>query len=79
VAGRRIRQVSFFLDGHSLGTVKAKPGRRVFRMRIDPRDQDMSAHRITARVRFTAASGTRTRTLRLTFVRCQLVQPRFTG
>jgi hypothetical protein len=79
VAGRRIRQVSFFLDGRSLGTVKAKPGRRVFRMRIDPRDQDMSAHRVTARVRFTAASGTRTRTLRLTFVRCQLVQPRFTG
>jgi hypothetical protein len=79
VGGRNIRQVSFSLDGRRLGTVNARPGRTVFQMRIDPRDQDMSAHRITARVRFTAASGTRARTLRLTFVRCQPVQPRFTG
>jgi hypothetical protein len=79
VAGRRIREVSFFADGRHLGTVRAKPGRRVFAMRIDPRRQDMSAHRITARVRFTAASATRTRILRLTYLRCQVVQPRFTG
>jgi hypothetical protein len=38
-------------------------------------------HRVTARVRFKAASHTRTRTLRLSYQRCrrQVVTPRFTG
>jgi hypothetical protein len=79
VTGRRIRQVTFFLDGRRIGRVNSRPGRTVFSMRDDPRDENAAAHRITARVRFTTASGTRARTLRLTFRRCQSVQPRFTG
>jgi hypothetical protein len=79
VTGRRIRQVTFFLDGRRIGRVNSRPGRTVFSMRVDPRDENAAAHRITARVRFTTASGTRARTLRLIFRRCQSVQPRFTG
>ncbi|MCD6727587.1 MAG: DUF3494 domain-containing protein [Solirubrobacteraceae bacterium] len=79
VTGRRIRQVAFFVNGRRLGTVRARPGRTVFAMRIDPRRQNLRAHRVTVRVRFTAASRTPTKTLRLTYQRCQPVQPRFTG
>ena len=50
-------------------TVRVKPGNRT------------GVHRVTARIRFRANSGTRARTLRLSYQRCrrQVVQPRFTG
>ncbi|MEA2274561.1 MAG: hypothetical protein QOI98_3269 [Solirubrobacteraceae bacterium] len=81
VSGRRIAQVTFFVDGRRRGTVKAKEGRTVFSLRVDPREQDLGAHRITAKVRFTAGRGATARTLRLVYQGCSqgAVRPRFTG
>ena len=79
VTGRSIRQVSFFAGGTHLGTVKDKPGRTVFALRMTSRRQNLGTPRVTARVSFAAASRTKTRNLRLTYQRCQPVQPRFTG
>jgi hypothetical protein len=85
VTGRQIAQVTFFVDGKRRATVKAKRGRSVFSLRVDPRGQDSRVHRITARIRFTASSGAAPRTLRLVYARCSTAgagvtsPPRFTG
>jgi hypothetical protein len=86
VTGRQIAQVTFFVDGKRRATVKAKRGRSVFSLRVDPRGQDSRVHRITARIRFTASSGAAPRTLRLVYTRCSkpgagagVTPPRFTG
>jgi hypothetical protein len=81
VSGRRIAQVAFFVDGKRRRTVKAAEGRTVFSLRVDPRGQGFGAHRIAAKVRFTAGSGATARTLRLIYQRCSkgAVRPRFTG
>ena len=81
VRGRRIAQVAVFVDGSHRRTVNARRGRTVFSLRVDPRGQDLGAHHIIARVRFTAGSGARTRRLRLAYQRCSTaaVRPRFTG
>jgi hypothetical protein len=85
VSGREIAQVTFFVDGTRRQTVKATPGRTVFSLRVDPRGQSSLVHRITARVRFTAGSGAKARTLHLVYQRCSTAgagvtpPPRFTG
>jgi hypothetical protein len=81
VRGRRIAAVTFFVDGKRRHTVRAAPGRTVFSLRVDSRRQNLAVHRISARVRFTAASGAKTRTLRFAYQRCSTadVRPRFTG
>jgi hypothetical protein len=85
ITGREIAQVTFFVDGKRRRTVNATPGRTVFSLRVDPRGQSSVVHRITARVRFTAGSGAKARTLRLLYQRCSTAgagvtpPPRFTG
>jgi hypothetical protein len=85
VTGREIAQVTFFVDGKRRQTVRATRGRTVFSLRVDPRGQGSGVHRITARIRFTAASGAAARTLRLVYQRCSTAgagvtpPPRFTG
>jgi hypothetical protein len=93
VIGREIRRVTFYLDGRKLRTIRsaqATPMKRngaatqsfAYTIRIDPRRLDSErVHRVRARVVFTTASGTRTRTLRMAFQRClqRTVRPRFTG
>ena len=81
VTGREIQTVSFYLDGRLIGTVRARPGRTRFSIRIDSRRQSRRVHRLTARVRFTARSRTRATRLRLTYQRRTTVAapPRFTG
>jgi Domain of unknown function DUF11 len=80
VRGKRISRVTFFRDGKRITRITAKPGQRVFKLRVEP-SQRPGVHRITARIEFESASGTRTRTLRLSYQRCrkQVLQPRFTG
>ena len=80
VRGSRIARVTFFRDGKRIKRIVAEPGQRRFTLRIAP-SQRQGVHRITAKVRFVAASQTRTRTLRLSYQRCrsQVVRPRFTG
>jgi hypothetical protein len=81
VRGREITQVTFFVDAKRRRTVHATSGRRVFSLRVNPLGQNYGVHRITAKVRFTANSGAKTRTLRLVYQRCSTVpaRPRFTG
>jgi Ice-binding-like/Bacterial Ig domain len=81
VTGRHIAQVTFFVDGVRRRIVRSRAGRSVFSLRVDSAGQSVAAHRVTARVRFTTASGARTRTLRLVYQRCSTaaVRPRFTG
>jgi hypothetical protein len=79
VIGRSIAAVSFFVDGKR---VKRLTGERsVYAVKIRPKNYGFARHRVVARVRFTADSGTAARRLPLTFRRCarQTVQPRFTG
>jgi hypothetical protein len=81
VSGREIAQVTFFVDAKSRRTVKATSGRTVFSLRVNPLVQGFGVHRITAKVRFTADSGAKARTLHLVYQRCSkaAVRPRFTG
>jgi hypothetical protein len=85
VSGRKIAQVTFFVDGKRRQTVKATRGRTVFSVRVNPLAQGLAVHRITAKVRFVAGSGAKTRTLRLVYQRCSVAgagvtpPPRFTG
>jgi hypothetical protein len=79
VTGKNIKQVVFFVDGHRVGTVNAKPGRKKFKFTIHPRDNNV--HRVTARVTFKPGSRTPAKTLRLVFRRPPTTPapPRFTG
>ena len=79
VTGRSIASVAFFVDGRLLKRISDR--RATYAIRVQPRRYGLGRHRIVARVRFVAASGTETRTLRLTFRRCaqNAVSPRFTG
>jgi hypothetical protein len=82
VRGTRIASVTFFVDGKRFKRLSSADGEGTrFSVKINPRGRGFGVHRITARVRFAAASNTSTRTLRLSFQRCkkQTVKPRFTG
>jgi hypothetical protein len=79
VTGRSIAVVSFWVDGKR---VKRLTGERsVYAVKIRPSKYGFGRHRVIARVRFTAESGTAPRRLPLTFRRCArgAVAPRFTG
>ena len=80
VRGRQIRRVTFFVRGHKVKTVtKAQNGRWTLTVRTSSLRRGANA--VTARVEFTKASQTKTRTLRITIPRCAapVVQPQFTG
>ena len=82
VRGTKIAQVSFYVDGRLRTRIAGRPGRTVFSTRIRaPRRTDTRVHRLTARVRFDAASETPARTLRLAYQRCPraAARPAFTG
>ena len=78
VRGRSIASVTFFVDGRKVKTVRRG---NAFRLKVKPSKYGLGRHKIVARVRFTAASGTKARKLQLTFRRCAqgAVAPRFTG
>jgi hypothetical protein len=82
VRGSRIARVTFFLDGKRFKRITAPTGEGDrFSVSINPRGRGFGVHRVTVRVEFAADSGTKARTLRLSFQRCrkQVVRPRFTG
>jgi hypothetical protein len=79
VTGRSIASVTFFVDGR---LVKKFTGKRAsYSIKVRPSRFGFGRHRIVARVRFVAGSGTKARRLPLTFRRCakQAIAPRFTG
>ncbi len=79
VRGREIASVAFMLDGRPVKRIRGE--RASYAVRITPDRYGFGRHRIVARVRFTAESGTRALRLPLTFRRCAqgTVAPRFTG
>ena len=80
VTGRAIRKVAFFLDGKRVRVVRARPGQRKFRLRINPRGQSYRTHRVVARVRFTPESRTSKTTRRYVYHRkTSAPTPRFAG
>ncbi|MEJ7798194.1 MAG: L,D-transpeptidase [Solirubrobacteraceae bacterium] len=57
VTGRAIQSVTFSVDGRRIGTVRAKAGRKKFKVTINPRGQSRRVHRVTARITFSKSSG----------------------
>ncbi len=80
VTGREIVSVTYYVDGRRVATMRARPRRTRFSLRIDPGGQGSGVHRVTARVRFTERSGSTSTRLRFTYRRrATSVRPRFTG
>jgi hypothetical protein len=79
VRGRSIASVTFSVDGKKVKTFGG--GKSTYSLKVRPGRYGFGRHKIVARVRFTEASGTKARTLPLTFRRCAqgTVGPRFTG
>jgi hypothetical protein len=77
VTGRSMRDVTLFVNGRRIKTIRVAAGRRVIRASVPIRAG--APQRITARVRF--RNGAAPRTLRNRAVRCAqaAVQPQFTG
>jgi hypothetical protein len=80
VRGSQIRRVVFRIDGKRVKTVRRAQNGRVYSISINPKRYSEGSHLVTAKVRFTAASNTESKTLRARFVRCvRRVAPAFTG
>ncbi len=81
VSGRQIQRVVFTLDGKVIKTlVRPNSGTR-YALPVSPARLRNGVHRVLARTTFRSASGTKPRTLRVTFSRCarRAVSPAFTG
>ncbi len=80
-----VRSVSFYLDGHKLGTLRARNARKGrLTLRIDPSRLSVGAHRLTAKITMApvAAAAKATHATRTsTVLRCRsaVLTPRFTG
>jgi hypothetical protein len=81
VRGRQIARVVFTLDGRRVRTLTRRNAGAYFALRVDPRRMRVGVHRVIARTTFTSRSGTRARSLRVTFSRCsrRASAPAFTG
>ena len=79
VTGRSIASVAFFLDGRLVKRFRGERAR--YSVKVRPARLGFGRHKVIARVRFTAESGTSARALRMMFRRCAqgAVAPRFTG
>jgi hypothetical protein len=78
VAGRRMRDIAFAINGRHVRTVTVRVGQRSVKVSLPMRNRRAS-QLVTARVRF--RNGARARTLRARTARCgqAAVQPTFTG
>ena len=81
VSGRQIARVVFTLDGRRIRTLTRPNSGSRYLIRVNPRTVKRGVHRIVARTTFIRSSGTRARTLRVTFSRCarRAASPSFTG
>ena len=80
VRGRSIRKVTFTIDGKKVRNVRRSGNGGVYSITINPNRYKPGSHVVTAKVSFTAASNTRSKTLRARFARCvRQVAPSFTG
>jgi uncharacterized repeat protein (TIGR01451 family) len=81
VRGTKIATVAFILDGKVVKRVKNTKNAKLIALRIKPTKLKLGVHRLVVNVTFQSGSGTKPKTMRLSFQRCgkKLVAPRFTG
>jgi hypothetical protein len=81
VTGTKISKVTFYVDGKKVKTVTRPDSKGRWSLGITPKKYAFGAHKVRVTVEFAANSGTKTKTLRLTFNRCRpaIVKPKFTG
>jgi hypothetical protein len=81
VTGQQIRRVVFTLDGRGVKILTKPNSGGKYVLAVRPGRLRRGTHRVVATTTFTAASRTRTRTLRVVFQRCtrSVSAPRFTG
>src|SRR5919204_681025 len=82
VKGKRIVKVTFYVDGRKVKTLTKPNGKGgAYKLPIAVRKLAFGSHRVIAKVQFAKSSGTKAKTLRLSFSRCSgaAAQPKFTG
>jgi hypothetical protein len=81
VRGTKIATVVFRIDGKVVKRVKNTKNAALIQLRVNPAKFRIGVHRMVVTVTFQKGSGTKTKTIRLSFQRCakKLAPPRFTG
>ena len=81
MSGRQIERVIYTLDGKIVRTLTRPNRGSLYVLPVNPRTLRLGTHRVLARTTFRRQSGTRARTLRVTFNRCtrRATSPAFTG
>jgi hypothetical protein len=81
VTGKRIVKVTFYLDGKKVKTLTKPNKGSGWVLPLNVRRLAYGSHRVQAKVQFAKASGTKAKTMRLSFSRCgaAAAQPQFTG
>jgi uncharacterized repeat protein (TIGR01451 family) len=81
IRGSKIATVTFVLDGKVVKKVKNTKNASLIALRVNPSKLKLGVHRLVVNITFQAGSGTKPKTLRLSFQRCgkKLISPRFTG
>ncbi len=81
VRGTKVATVRFVLDGKVIKRFTKTVKSGIYAVRINPASYKIGVHRLVATVTFQKGTGTKAKTMRLSFQRCakKLVAPRFTG
>jgi hypothetical protein len=80
VSGKQIRKVVFTVDGKRVKKVSASASGTVYSITVNPNSYRAGSHLVAAKVTFSAASNTRSKTMRVRFARCiRTTAPAFTG
>jgi hypothetical protein len=81
VNGKRIVKVTFYVDNKKVKTLTKPNKGGGWSLSVNMRQIAYGSHRVEAKVEFAKSSGTKTKTLRLSFNRCNAsnVRPKFTG
>jgi hypothetical protein len=81
VTGRQIESVTFAMDGKVIRRLTKPNSASRYSLAVNPRKLRLGVHRVVARTIFRKQSGTKARTLRVTFSKCarSARSPAFTG
>jgi uncharacterized repeat protein (TIGR01451 family) len=81
IRGTKVQTVTFVLDGKTFKRFTRTNKSGLYAVRINPAKLALGVHRLVVSVTFQKGSGTKPKTMRLSFQRCgkKLVTPRFTG
>ena len=81
VSGKRIVKVTFYVDNKKVKTLTKPNKGGKWALSVNMRKIAYGSHKVQAKVEFAKSSGTKAKTLRLSFSRCgaNSVKPQFTG